>query len=43
MRESVRAAVQKGVPCIAECGGFMYLLDAIGELSDGRRAPRPQL
>ena len=30
MRESVRAAVQKGVPCIAECGGFMYLLDAIG-------------
>ena len=31
MRESVRAAVQKGVPCIAECGGFMYLLDAIGD------------
>ena len=25
MRESVRAAVQKGVPCIAECGGFLYL------------------
>ena len=31
MRESVRAAVQKGVPCIAECGGFMYLLDAVGD------------
>lgn len=25
MRESVKRAVESGLPCIAECGGFMYL------------------
>jgi cobyrinic acid a,c-diamide synthase len=25
MLESIRAAVDNGIPCIAECGGFMYL------------------
>ncbi len=25
MRESIRDAVERGLPCIAECGGFMYL------------------
>ncbi len=25
MRASVREAVKKGLPCIAECGGFLYL------------------
>lgn len=25
MRESIRSALEKGLPCIAECGGFMYL------------------
>ncbi|MDR2068270.1 MAG: cobyrinate a,c-diamide synthase [Spirochaetaceae bacterium] len=25
MREEVRLALQSGMPCIAECGGFMYL------------------
>lgn len=25
MRNSVAAAVRKGLPCIAECGGFLYL------------------
>ena len=27
--ESVRAALGLGVPCIAECGGFMYLTESI--------------
>ncbi len=31
MLESVRAAVEGGLPCIAECGGFMYLTQAIAE------------
>lgn len=31
MRESVRAALTGGLPCIAECGGFMYLTERIGE------------
>ena len=29
MRESILAALQKGLPCIAECGGFLYLLDEL--------------
>ncbi len=33
MRESVRAAVAAGLPTIAECGGFMYLTEAIGDWS----------
>ncbi|MBQ1311581.1 MAG: cobyrinate a,c-diamide synthase, partial [Blautia sp.] len=35
MRESVRKALSEGLPCIAECGGFMYLHDLI-EGMDGR-------
>ena len=27
MLESIREAVQQGMPCFAECGGFMYLLE----------------
>ena len=30
MRTSIRAALERGLPCIAECGGFMYLTEAIG-------------
>lgn len=29
MRNQVREAVLKGLPCIAECGGFMYLTESI--------------
>ncbi len=27
MRRSIKAAIAGGMPCIAECGGFMYLLE----------------
>lgn len=29
MRAAVRQALEEGVPCIAECGGYMYLTEAI--------------
>ena len=38
MRESVRKAVTGGLPCIAECGGFMYLTENNRRLPDGGRA-----
>ncbi len=31
MRESVRAAVAGGLPTVAECGGFMYLLERLSD------------
>ena len=31
MLRSVKAALEKGLPCIAECGGFMYLTEKIGD------------
>ena len=30
MRSAVRIALSEGMPCIAECGGFMYLTNTIG-------------
>ncbi len=29
MRQSIRATLEGGLPCIAECGGFMYLTEHI--------------
>ena len=31
MRHSIRTALDKKLPCIAECGGFMYLTESIGD------------
>ena len=33
MRQSIAAKLKRGMPCIAECGGFMYLTQAIGDFS----------
>lgn len=38
MLASVREAVQDGVPCMAECGGFMYLHEQMEDM-DGRPWP----
>jgi cobyrinic acid a,c-diamide synthase len=38
MRESVKAALKGGMPCMAECGGFMYLHSGI-EDAEGRIRP----
>ena len=32
MRACIKAALESGLPAIAECGGFMYLADSIGGL-----------
>ncbi|MCR8631375.1 cobyrinate a,c-diamide synthase [Paenibacillus radicis (ex Xue et al. 2023)] len=29
VKESIRSAIQRGLPTLAECGGFMYLTEAI--------------
>ena len=36
MRKSVRRAIEEGMPCIAECGGFLYLQEYL-EDQEGRR------
>jgi cobyrinic acid a,c-diamide synthase len=38
MRESIRTARGEGMPIYAECGGYLYLLEAL-EAPDGARAP----
>lgn len=29
MREAIRMACQRGIPCLAECGGFLYLQEGL--------------
>jgi cobyrinic acid a,c-diamide synthase len=38
MREDVRRAVRSGMPCIAECGGFMYLHRALVDSEGNQHA-----
>ncbi|MDR2490332.1 MAG: cobyrinate a,c-diamide synthase [Spirochaetaceae bacterium] len=38
LRREIRQAVQDGLPCIAECGGFMYLHDTLFD-GEGRAWP----
>ncbi|ABX41755.1 cobyrinate a,c-diamide synthase [Lachnoclostridium phytofermentans] len=33
MRESIKAALNNGLPCLAECGGFMYLHQQMEDIS----------
>lgn len=38
VRDAVRSAVRAGMPCVAECGGFLYLLEEL-EDEEGRVWP----
>lgn len=34
MRRSIKEAVQSGIPCLAECGGFLYLQEELKDRED---------
>ena len=38
MRKDVRKQIENGIPCIAECGGFLYLTEEL-EGEDGKHYP----
>ncbi len=38
MREAVRDAIAGGMPCLAECGGFMYLHDTMEDADGNMRS-----
>ncbi len=38
MRESIRTAIKSGMPYLAECGGFMYLLDQLTDMDGNNYA-----
>ena len=37
MREAVRGALKQGMPCMAECGGFMYLHEVMEDIDGVER------
>ena len=38
MRGAIRAAIENGMPCFGECGGFLYLHETLSDM-DGNRRP----
>lgn len=38
VRNSIKSAVESGIPTLAECGGFMYLTESL-ETTDGKEFP----
>lgn len=38
MRAAIKAAIDAGMPCLAECGGFLYLNDTLSDM-DGNPYP----
>lgn len=38
MRAAIKAAIDAGMPCLAECGGFLYLNDTLSDM-DGNSYP----
>ncbi len=38
MRTAIREAIENGMPCLAECGGFLYLHDTLSDM-DGSAYP----
>lgn len=34
MKESILQAIQEGIPCLAECGGFMYLQQELEDMTN---------
>jgi len=38
MRSTIKDAIERGMPCLAECGGFLYLHDTLSDM-DGNPYP----
>lgn len=36
MRQSIRNAIENGLPTVAECGGFLYLHESLEDMNGGR-------
>ena len=41
MRHSIKTRIQSGMPCLAECGGFLYLLEELEDREGGPPDGRP--